>query len=319
MQYYLAPMEGVTGAVFRAVHHRYFGGADKYVLPFITPTADPKFTSRQLRELAPEQLPNLPAVPQLMTKSANDFIWAAHALRALGFSEINLNLGCPSGTVVAKGKGAGFLAHPDALDRFLNTVFSSISGPISIKTRLGLQNPAEFDRLLPIFNRYPIHELTIHPRVRADFYREPLRMDAFAALLPAVHAPVCFNGELKTPDDCAAIAARFPAVSALMIGRALVADPALIRRARGGAPADRETLRRMHDDLFAGYCTAFGSQQPAVMRMKEYWSYHIRLFADSAKYRKRIHKARTADEYLAAAQAVFRDLALVDALSPDPL
>ena len=184
MRYYFAPMEGVTGAVYRRTHHEYFPGIDKYFMPFITPTTNERLTPRQKREVAPEVNAGVPAVPQLLTKSAADFIWAANTLFDMGYAEVNLNLGCPSGTVTAKGKGAGFLSDSDALDRFLDAVFCSCRGDVSIKTRLGMHDPAEFDRLLAIYNRYPVAELTIHPRVRQDFYKGKVREAAFAAALP---------------------------------------------------------------------------------------------------------------------------------------
>lgn len=179
MNYYFAPMEGITGAVFRRTHHEFFPGIDKYFMPFITPTTQEKLTPRQKRDVLPEYNEGVPAVPQLLTRTAADFIWAANTLASLGYAEVNLNLGCPSGTVTAKGKGAGFLAHPDELDRFLDAVFSACTVPISIKTRLGVHDPAEFEALLEIYSRYPVAELTIHPRVRQDFYKGRVREDAF--------------------------------------------------------------------------------------------------------------------------------------------
>ena len=196
MHYYFAPMEGVTGAVYRRTHHEYFPGIDKYFMPFITPTTNERLTPRQKRDVAPEVNRGVPAVPQLLTKSAADFIWAANALFGMGYGEVNLNLGCPSGTVTAKGKGAGFLRDPEALDRFLDAVFSACTGAVSVKTRLGMQDPAEFAPLLDIYNRYPIAELTIHPRVRQDFYRGQVREADFAAALPRCRMPVCYNGDI---------------------------------------------------------------------------------------------------------------------------
>lgn len=154
MHYYFAPMEGVTGAVYRRTHHEFFSGVDKYFMPFITPTTNEKLTPRQKRDVLPEYNEGVPAVPQLLTKSAADCIWAVNALHDLGYPEVNLNLGCPSGTVTAKGKGAGFLAHPDELDRFFDEVFAKCEG-ISVKTRLGVHEASEFDKLLEIYNRYP--------------------------------------------------------------------------------------------------------------------------------------------------------------------
>lgn len=316
MRYYFAPMEGVTGAVFRRTHHAFFPGIDKYFMPFITPTTAARLTPRQKRDVLPEFNEGVPAVPQLLTKSAADCIWAVQALAALGYAEVNLNLGCPSGTVTAKGKGAGFLAHPDELNRFLDEVFSAGGAQISVKTRLGMQDASEFDRLLEIYNRYPVAELTIHPRVRQDFYRGHVRMEAFAAALPRCRMPVCYNGDLVRQADVSALEQGYPAVQAVMIGRGLIGDPSLATRLCGGTGADAKTLEAFHDALYAGYCEAFGDCRIAILRMKEVWFYLINLFEDNEKYAKRLRKAEKPEEYRAAARAVFRDLAVRDEVVP---
>ena len=203
-----APMEGVTGYVYRNLHRAVFGGADRYYLPFVSVGQSRAFSRREWQDLCPEHNTAGDLVPQLLGKDAEGFIWAARALRERGYKEINLNLGCPSGTVTAKGKGAGFLAHPEELERFLDTVFSALEGPISIKTRLGFADPAEFEALAALYGRYPLSELIIHPRVRRDFYKAPVRMEAFAAALPGIRCPVCYNGDLLSREDCAALLAQ---------------------------------------------------------------------------------------------------------------
>ena len=275
MNYYFAPMEGITGAVFRRTHHEFFPGIDKYFMPFITPTTQEKLTPRQKRDVLPEYNEGVPAVPQLLTRTAADFIWAANTLASLGYAEVNLNLGCPSGTVTAKGKGAGFLAHPDELDRFLDAVFSACTVPISIKTRLGVHDPAEFEALLEIYSRYPVAELTIHPRVRQDFYKGRVREDAFAAALPHCPMPVCYNGDLVSERGIRETIERYP------------------------------SLQAFHDTLFARYCDAFGDSRIAVLRMKELWFYFGNLFENSEKFQKSIKKAKNAEEFERAAAALF--------------
>ena len=316
MRYYFAPMEGVTGAVYRRTHHEYFPGIDKYFMPFITPTTTERFTPRQKRDIAPEVNVGVPAVPQLLTKSTADCIWSANALADMGYAEVNLNLGCPSGTVTAKGKGAGFLSDPDALDHFLDAVFSATHARISIKTRLGMHDAAEFDRLLEIYNRYPIAELTIHPRVRQDFYKGTVREADFASALPHCRMPVCYNGDVVTEADAQAVAARYPDLPAVMIGRGLIGDPSLVTRLRGGPRADRDTLRAFHDTLYTRYCEAFGDARIAMLRMKEIWFYHLNLFENSEKHGKQLRKATTPHAYEDAAAAVFRDLAVRNDIVP---
>ena len=174
-----APMEGVTGAQFRQAHHRHFAGVDRYYMPFISPTRDHVFTPRELRNVDPQYNQGLTAVPQLLTRSGEDFLWAAKALWDMGYDEVNLNLGCPSGTVVSKGKGAGLLADREGLERLLDAIFQGTEGPVSVKTRLGMEDPEEFAPLLELFGRYPIRLLIVHPRVRRDFYRHPVRTEYF--------------------------------------------------------------------------------------------------------------------------------------------
>ena len=217
--------------------------------------------------------------------------------------------------MAAKGKGAGFLAHPEELDAFFSRVFSEAPPiRISVKTRLGIREPEEFERLLEIYNRYPITELTIHPRVQKDFYKLPVRTESFAAALGKCRNPVCYNGDLAAAADCAAFSARFPSVEAMMLGRGMIADPALLRKLRGGPPASREEIAAFTDALYEGYRQAYGSAGPAAQRMKELWFYLLRLFADSEKYAGRMRRLSSPREYESLAERIFRDLTLLDAV-----
>ena len=311
MRYDFAPMEGITGALFRRLHHQFFPGVDRYYMPFLSPTRDHVFTPRELREILPENNPDAEVIPQLLTKVPEDFLWAAGELAAMGYQTVNLNLGCPSGTVVAKGKGSGMLADPSALDAFLDAVFSRAPCAVSVKTRLGLSVPVEFGPLLEIYNHYPLAELIVHPRVQKDGYRHPVRLEAFAPILAASRHPVCFNGGLVTTQDCRDLVGRFSGICGVMIGQGLVANPALVRQIRGGPGADRETLRAFHEALFGGYSQLFGSAHNAMMRMKELWAYLIRLFRDSGPYAKRLRKARDPQTFSQAVDAVFQELELL--------
>lgn len=318
MKYYYAPMEGVTSYLFRNAHHRYFPGVERYYMPFLSPSQDHCFTKRELREILPEHNQGVHVVPQLLTKRSEDFIWAARELAAMGYEEVNLNLGCPSGTVVAKGKGAGFLGEPEALERFLDEIFSAELGlAISVKTRLGLDQPEEFAPILALYNRYPIAELTIHPRVRKDMYKNRANVDYFAQILPDVRAKVCYNGDLVTPEQCRQLAERFPQVEAAMLGRGLIADPALCARAAGGPGADKERLRAFLEEVYQGYTRDFDSARNAMLRMKEIWFYLIHLFQDDAGYGKKLKKATDHRTYEQLVGDIFRDLELKPQLDGD--
>lgn len=310
MRYYVAPLEGLTDCTFRVLHRQYFPGADRYYAPFFATTQNRIFSPKEFRDLMPDNNRDVPLVPQLLGRNAADFLWTAQQLRALGYEQINLNLGCPSGTVTAKGKGAGQLRDLAALDRFLDEIFSAFDGKISIKTRLGMERPEEFQALLDIYNRYPVCELTIHPRTACEMYKGPIHPDIFSFALSHSRAPVCYNGNITTAADAAEAQRRWPNASALMIGRGLVADPALIRKIQGGPAANRETLRRFFAALFAAYTERFGSARNAMGRMKGIWFYAIDLFDNTQRYAKSIAKARLPSDYEALVAALFGELPL---------
>lgn len=311
MRLYVAPMEGITDHVFRCVHHRYFPGADKYFTPFFSPTADGRFTGRSLRDLDPKRNAGLPVVPQLLTKYSADFLWAAKALADMGYPEINLNLGCPSGTVVAKGKGSGLLDHPEELKALLDGIFDyPLKAKVSVKTRLGRKDPEEFPQLLELFNGYPISELTIHCRVRDDLYRRPAQPQAFALPLQESKNPVCYNGDLATVEAFRDFQTRFPQTPAVMLGRGVVADPALLQRIVGGSSADRERLKLYAEELFETYASVFGAPRSALNRMKEIWFYMIYLFEGAEKLEKKLRKTTDVAEYRGLVARLFGELPL---------
>ena len=311
MELYFAPMEGITGARYRQAHRACFGGVDRYYLPFLSPTRDHLFTPRELRQVSPEVNAGLNAVPQMLTREPADFLWAARALGEMGYGEVNLNLGCPSGTVVAKGKGAGLLADPPALERLLEGIFSGDLGGVrvSVKTRMGMADPEEFGPLLELLGRFPISLLIVHPRVREDYYRHPLRREALLSLLPRLSLPWCWNGGV-TDRESYDRAAALPGVRGVMMGQGLIADPALARKARGGQPAGREELRAFHDELYQGYLRDFSSEKNTVFHMKELWSYFFRLFEGGEKLFKQIKKAQNGQSYESAVDQIFRTLPL---------
>ena len=180
MRYYFAPMEGLTDSIYRRLHHKYFPGLDRYYTPFFSPTMHQHLTPREERELPLADTLEFALVPQILTKVPEDFLWMAGVCRDRGYTEVNLNLGCPSGTVTAKGKGSGMLHDTDALQHFLDSIYTGAPLAVSVKTRLGVTDIEEFPKLLEIFNQYPICELTIHPRVRKQFYNGDVDMQAFS-------------------------------------------------------------------------------------------------------------------------------------------
>ncbi len=284
----LAPMEGVTDAVHRRVHHRLFGGVTKYYIPFITPSIHRVFTTRDLRAIDPRQNEGVPVIPQLLTRDPELFLWAARELQQLGYDEVNLNTGCPSGTVAARGRGAGMLRDPEALRAFLDSIFASSPLPISIKTRIGFSSPEEWPALLDILKQYPIRELIIHPRTREEFYKGEVHFGHFEMALDG-RLPLVFNGNLFSRQDCERLQTRCPGMP-MMIGRGLIANPALPRILRGGAPATLEELRTYHGALLAEYSREFPADT-AHSRMREHMKYLSCCFEGSGKALKAIRKS----------------------------
>ena len=310
MRYYFAPMEGITDSIYRRIHHKYFGGVDRYYMPFLSPTIHRQLTHKEDRELPFADSVDFVAIPQIITKVPEDFLWAAQVCKDRGYTEVNLNAGCPSGTVVSKGKGSGILRDADALDRFLDAVFSASPLPVSVKTRLGLENPQEFPAILEIYNRYPITELTIHHRVRKDFYKEPVREEWFQYAYENAKMPLCYNGNLCTRAQMDAVAAKYPKVESLMVGRALIGDPGLL--SAGGTTAKQ--LKDFHDELMEEYIVAFGSARNAMFRLKENWGFlHLR-FDDTDKLWKKLRKTTDIDEYKAITNEIFTTLPLAEEL-----
>ena len=305
MEYEAAPLEGITDAVYRRTHAKYYPGVTRYYTPFISPTMHHVFTPRERRELAPENNPGLELVPQLLGRNASDLLWAAEELAAMGYREMNLNLGCPSGTVVAKRKGAGLLALPEELDALLRVLFAAAPLQISIKTRLGMESPDEFAALLEIFDRYPVCRLIVHARTRAEQYDGPVHRDVFAEAMRHTTIPVSYNGDLFTADDVRRFRESFPTVDCVMLGRGLIADPGMVAALRGRS-SDMATLKAFHNELCAEYVRVFGDRHSAMHRMKAIWSYLLLRLPNGESYRKPLRKTRTWEEFRAAADGILR-------------
>ena len=305
MRYYFAPMEGLTDSIYRRLHHKYFPGVDSYYMPFLSPTIHRQLTHKEDRELPIADSVPFSAVPQVLTKVADDFLWAAQVCRDRGYKEVNLNVGCPSGTVVSKGKGSGMLRDPAALDQFLDEIFHSSPLPISVKTRLGLEKPEEFFPLLEVFNRYPIKELTIHPRVRKQFYDGSVNMELFDYAASNSRNPLCYNGDVLTLSQAEEIAGKYPQVQAIMIGRGLIADPGMLS---GGTTI--QALEGFMNELMAVYEVEFGGSRNAIFRLKENWGFLHDRFEGCDKLWKRLRKSTDAEEFKSITAEIFHTLPL---------
>ena len=310
MNHYFAPMEGITGYIYRNAHHKFFPGVDKYFTPFLSPSQNRCFTPREKRDVLPENNAGIFLVPQILTNRADYFLKTAEKLREFGYQEINLNLGCPSGTVISKGKGAGFLEDADKLDAFLEEVFEKTSREgiqISVKTRIGLEDGEEFEDLLRVYNRYPLKELIIHPRVRSDFYKNQPDWEVFQMAMEESQNPVCYNGDIFSAEDYQRLFRAFPDLKSVMLGRGFLQNPAFLTTLREKECPAKETIQGFHDEIYKGYRELFEPDERSVLfKMKELWSYLGNLFLGAERELKKIKKAQHFAEYEEAVERCVR-------------
>ena len=299
---YMAPMEGITGYIFRNAHAKYFSGVTAYFTPFLAPHRNRDLKGKEIKDVLPEHNQGTTVVPQILTNNSEDFINTANMLKNMGYDWVDFNLGCPSGTVVAKGKGSGFLVDLQELDAFFEQIFSRISPElkISVKTRIGIETPEEFPALLDVYNKYPIKMLTIHPRLQKDYYNNFPNMDIFRYSMVHSKNPLCYNGDLFSKKKVIEFTNDFPKQENLMIGRGILKNPALITLLLdNGLDIDdvSERIKNFHSQLLSDYTEAFSGDRPVLFKMKEIWFYLGDLYEDSEKLLKKIKKSQTIAEY----------------------
>lgn len=308
MNYYFAPMEGITGYVFRNAYHNYFPDMDKYFAAFISPNGERKMNSKEINDILPEHNTGMYLVPQILTNNPQAFIKTAKELEEYGYQEVNLNLGCPSPTVVTKKKGSGFLAFPEELDRFLDTIFRELKDmKLSLKTRIGIEDPDEFYRLLEIYNQYPLEELIIHPRLQKDFYNNHPNLEIFAMALKSGKHKICYNGDLFTAADCRNFEEKFPQAETVMIGRGILRNPGMLMEIRTGERIDKKLLKGFHDQILSDYKEVLYGDKTVLFKMKEIWAQLNTLFTNSEKYWKKIKKAQKMGDYETAVNRLFSE------------
>lgn len=335
MKYYFAPLEGITGYIYRQVHHAFYPGMDRYYTPFIVPKEKKCLNTKERNDVLPEHNQGMVVIPQIMTNQAEEFLRISKVLhQEYGYQEVNLNLGCPSKTVVSKKRGSGFLALPDQLESFLTQVCSGLASygmQLSVKTRIGKENPDEFFHLLEIFEQFPLSELIVHPRIQKDFYGNIPDLQAFAQAYEAAKGAnweLCYNGNLFSRSDCQILCTKFPELSAVMMGRGLLVNPMLaeeikVREDSGTQNQDRKTAvfqrffnaeeekaerkRRyeMYQKLLEQYKSVMSGEKTVLFKMKELWLYMSLDFTEPQRYWKKMKKAQKLPDFETAVDALF--------------
>lgn len=300
MKHYLAPMDNITDYIYRQIVHRHFPYWDKVYAPFIQPNEKPTIVPKEDFDICPDNNQGIPMVPQILTCDAEGFIRVGKILEEYGYNEINLNLGCPAKPVVAKGKGSAMLTDTHNLNHFLQRIFDyEWKAKITVKTRLGLTDNADFEEVLEVFDDYPIDELIIHPRFRTDFYNGEPRLEEFEKVFRRRPIyKVCYNGNIFTKEDADTILKKYPATDSIMCGRGAISDPSLARQLKGGNPMTKDEFLAFHDDVLHSYGSLNISEKNLLHKMKEMWSYWIKVVPCDAEVCTRLRTANTISEYL---------------------
>lgn len=308
-QYYLAPMEGITNATFRRTYHAHFKSMDKYFTPFLCPHTKRDLTTKEKKEILPENNEGMYVVPQILTNQAEGFLETAGKLEQYGYREINLNLGCPSKTVITKGRGSGFLAFPAELREFLDKIFSKTNLKVSIKTRIGRDDTLLWEELLSIYSEFPLEELIIHPRIQKEFYKGTPHIEAYEAAYRIKNCPICYNGDMFCKEEIENFWKRFPNTDAMMLGRGILRDPCLYEKLFESEEMDasvwKQKVRSFHDALLDAYIEEMSGDRNVLFKMKELWFYLWESFDGSKQLIKKLKKSGSVSEYLRLVEEIF--------------
>ena len=309
----LAPMRGVTTVHYRQAFAHHFGGLDAEMAPFISTVHAERIAPKLLRDILPEKNSDLPLVPQLIGNNAADFVRMAEAVCALGYEEINWNLGCPHKPIRKKQRGSGLLPHPERVDSFLEEVCEKIPCRLSVKVRLGVSDKSELLRLVPLLNAHPLSEVVIHPRTAEQMYDGSVDLDAFEEVAQQLQHPICYNGDIRSVTFFQQLRSRFPKINRFMLGRGLLENPLLgeMLKAdanRSVAPQRQEALRRIRDfhaDLLGRYEAVLDGDHSVLGKMKEFWSYQHQSLPDGRKLFKKLKKVQRISTYCAILNEYF--------------
>lgn len=309
MKYYFAPFEGISWYLYRNLAAKHFEAADVYVTPFIAPNQMRNIRESDKKDILPENNRDLYIIPQLIGNRADEIVDTANQIYEMGYQEINLNFGCPSGTVVAKNKGAGILRDTYFMEKFLYDVLEGLKDhmKISVKTRIGVSDANEWEEILQVFNKFELSDLIIHARVRKDFYKGKPNWEAFSYALENSKNPVCYNGDIFSTADYEKLLQTFPKTQAVMLGRGMLANPALLEEIKGNGKLDKQRMRVFHDEMLAMYKEHLYGEITVLHKMKEIWRYWVLVFDKGEGYFKKIGKSNSLMEYQAVVNALFAE------------
>ena len=311
MKIYLAPLQGLTDWIFRESFSEHIGKFDKTFAPFIRVQDGEFYRPSQCNDILPAHNLLQKPIPQFLGKDAASFQRFEDLCLEHQYKEVNINMGCPFPVVVKKGMGAGILSHPDEIAEFLQNIYAHTKLNISVKCRLGQDNITEFEKLIPIFNDFPLVEMIIHPRIGKQMYKGEVYQDAFVKYASLLKHPICYNGDIQNMTDIKKILALAPQVDSLMIGRGMLQNPFLLAEIRKEILSGREKanmLRDFHLSLIERCKEKYSGDLHLLKRFEEFWEYHALAFEDGRKIYKQVKKCNTMVKYEAVIFKAINDL-----------
>ncbi len=305
---HFGPLQGFTNHTYRKLHHKYFGGVDKYYSPYLRFEKGKDFKKSAFRDLLPENNEEIPFVPQVLGSDINIFIDVLKQIEDWGYKEVNWNLGCPYPMVTKRGFGAALIAKPDEVAEILEKVLPTTSLKFSVKTRLGLVDENEIYNLLDVLNKFEIEELTIHTRIAKQLYKGKANPDKFIPLVEKSRCKLIYNGDITSTKDVKSLDNILQkSDTELMIGRGLLMNPFLASEIKGNivdVSEKKKILKQFHSELFDSYKENLQSSH-LLTTMKSQWEYFSFVFENQHKTFKKIKKAKSIDHYNDAVVEIF--------------
>jgi len=298
---YSSPLQGFTDFRFRNAFQQFFGGIDQFIAPYIRVNEKLEIKPASERDILPANNRSLNVIPQIITKDAGEFLFVAKFVQEHGYTELNWNLGCPYPMIAKRGMGSGLLRMPEKIDEVLTRVYAETDIKLSVKMRLGYESPREIFQVLPVLEKYPLANITIHPRIGKQLYKGEVDLKTFEECLTQTSHKIFYNGDITSVGVFREMKERFPAINNWMIGRGLIADPflpAMIKADNPSFPENRyQVFNSFHDALFSSYEEALSGRKHLLIKMHSFWEFFIQSFPHSPKYLKKIKKAQSLSVY----------------------
>ena len=306
---YLAPLQGFTDFVYRKVYSEVFSGIDAFFIPYIS-VKNHEVIKKYRKEILPENNPQNCVIPQVLAADPEEMTFLTEYLSDFGYTEINLNLGCPYPMVTNRGMGAGLLPHPEKIEEILAALFEKSSIKLSVKMRAGLVSPVEIEKIIPVLNQFPLTEVILHPRIAKQLYEGEIIESAFQFAYGNLQHRLVYNGDVNTVESIEKRMVKYPETSHFMLGRGVLMNPFLPAEIKGvvlNEAEKKETLVLFHKKMLDEYLAVMDNPGNALNKMKQFWLYFCLNFDEPKKCLKKIEKSGNFTKYHVAVATIFRD------------